>query len=320
MEKSKQELDLFHDYLIDFSNNLKQYGKLSYNVYNLKYFVYDTPEKSKPFIQREIKINNDKLTVNLTPQTVFNKTKVETRYLGEVEDDIFSFIMYSYSKNPQFIQNRHCVMITLKEINSIFKYNFKKIKESLDLLSKYKVYFNMNNFNGVLPVQFIDGFVYDQKTRKTLVYIPFEIKQFIEDNRYIIMNYQQLFSLKNRISKLLYKRINITNMMNFENKVQFLKLPETICSFLRNYGIEYKTRYQKSRLFNEVVKGLDELKEHNIISSYNLIPIEKSYEEDTRIIKTKRLIDDYRVELFLHPNFCLKYSVSQKGKKLLEVY
>lgn len=318
MAKDKQELDLFHDYLLDFSNNLKQYGKLSYNVYNLKYFVYDSPEKSKPCVQREIKINNEKMTVNLTPQTVFNKTKVETRYLGEVEDDIFSFIMYSYSKNPQYITNRHCVMITLKEINSIFKYNFKKIRESLDLLSKYKVYFNMNNFQGVLPVQFIDGFVYDQRTRKTLVYIPSEIKQFIDDNKFIIMNYQQLFSLKNRISKLIYKRINITNVMNFENKVQYLKLPETVCSFLRNYGIEYRTRSQKSRLFNEIKDGLEELKEHNIITSYKLTNIEKEHiMKDNRMVK---VVDDYMLELYLDPNFCLKYSVSQKGKKLLEVY
>ena len=319
MEKSKQELDLFHDYLVDFQNNLKQYGKLHYSVYNLKYFVYDTPEKSKPCIQREIKINDEKMLVNLTPQSIFNKEKVETRYLGEVEDDIFSFIMYAYSRNPQYITNRHCVMITLKEINSIFKYNFKKIRESLDLLSKYKVYFNMKSFQGVLPVQFIDGFVYDNKTKKTLVYIPYEIKQFIDDNKYIIMNYQQLFSLKNRISKLLYKRINITNRPDFENKVQYLKLPETICSFLKNYGIEYRTRSQKSRLFYEIKDGLEELKEHEIISSYKMTEItgKHLFADGKHYYKS---VDDYSVELYLNPNFCLKYSVSQKGKKLLEVY
>lgn len=311
MVKSSKDKDvaLFHNYLIDFSNNLKQYGKLWYNVYNLKYFVYDTPDKNKPFISREIKVNENKITVNLTPQTIFNKNEIETRYLGETEDDIFSFIMYSYSRNPQMIKGKPCVMITLKEINSIFKYNYKKIKQSLDLLSKYKVYFNAKNFDGVLPVQFIDGFIYDSFTKKTLIFIPDEIRDFINDNKFIIMNYQQLFSLKNRIAKLLYKRINITNVMNFKNEVQYLKMPETICSFLKNYGIEYKERYQKARLFNEIEDGLKELKVNEIITDYRLTAITGQY---------KKIID-YDVELFLNPAFCLKFSVSQKGKELLDL-
>ena len=101
MANDKKDITLFHDYLVDFANNLRQYGKLWYNVYNLKYFVYDRPDKEKPYISRTIKVNDAKLTVNLVPQTIFNKKEIETRYLGETEDDIFSFIMYSFSRNPQ---------------------------------------------------------------------------------------------------------------------------------------------------------------------------------------------------------------------------
>lgn len=305
----KKDITLFHNYLLDFANNLKQYGKLWYNVYNLKYFVYDRPDKEKPYISRTIKINDDKMTVNLVPQTIFNKKEVEARYLGETEDDIFSFIMYSYSRNPQRMNGKDCVMITLKEINAIFKYNFKKIKQSLDLLSNYKVYFEYNKtYDGVLPVQFISGFIYDQKTKKTLVFLPPEISEFIYDNKFIIMNYQQLFNLKNRIAKLLYKRINITNVMNFENKVQYLKIPETLCNFLSQYGIEYKARYQKKRLFEETISGLDELKQNKIIEDYKLEPI-------TGLNKS---IIDYKLEMYLSKEFCLKFSASQKGKQLLE--
>ena len=200
-------------------------------------------------------------------------------------------------------------MITLKEINAIFKYNFKKIKQSLDLLSNYKVYFEFNQmYDGVLPVQFISGYIYDKTTKKTLVFLPPEISQFIYDNKYIIMNYHQLFNIKNRIAKLLFKRINITNTMNFENKVQYLKLPETLCDFLRQYGIIYSARYQKKRLFEETIDGLTELKRNNIIEDYKLEPITGE----------KKAIIDYRLELYLNRDFCLKFAVSQKGKQLLD--
>lgn len=309
MANDKKDITLFHDYLVDFANNLRQYGKLWYNVYNLKYFVYDRPDKEKPYISRTIKVNDAKLTVNLVPQTIFNKKEIETRYLGETEDDIFSFIMYSFSRNPQKMNGKDCVMITLKEINAIFKYNFKKIKQSLDLLSNYKVYFEFNQmYDGVLPVQFISGYIYDKATKKTLVFLPPEISQFIYDNKYIIMNYHQLFNIKNRIAKLLFKRINITNTMNFENKVQYLKLPETLCDFLRQYGIIYSARYQKKRLFEETIDGLTELKRNNIIEDYKLEPITGE----------KKAIIDYRLELYLNRDFCLKFAVSQKGKQLLD--
>lgn len=316
MAKSEKQLELFKQDLNQVWSSRDELGRLYYDVYSMKFFVYSNQGKNiKPLVKRTLKLKNkDEFIIKLTPTIIPNEEKLEYRYLGSVEEDIFNYILW---KASQHIADIPVVYITLKEINEIFKYDFRTIKNSLILLSNYKATFETKEYEGTIPNQFLEDVVIERgRGARTYIKLSNNLYEFIKKNKYVLMNYIDLFKLKSPISKILFKRINITNIFNYDDIDKVFYLPETMMTLLRQYGIDYTNRLQKSRLFKQIEIALDELRENNIIKFYEL---KKEFTKE--ITKDNHYIivcNDLKLILYLTDEFVKKYSMYQKIKPLME--
>lgn len=313
-DKDNQQLELFRHELESAWEQRHELGRLYYDIYNLKYFVYDSKEngKLKPYVKRDLKIGNQDITLKLRPQVVPDDKEIKNRYLTEIDQNILDFILYKFSKDDmQMIGNKPSIILSINEIRTKLKYDTKRIKESLYLLSQYKVEFESQDFEGVIPNQLLESVIIGKQGRgkKTLIRLSKGMMKYIYENRYILMNYEKMFEL-DRIGKMLYKRICISNFMNFgETTKQKFVMKESICQLLEKYGLNYKNRLQKQRIFKELETSLQQLKDNKIIELYNLIPI---YAND------RKVIIDYHIEMFLTVSFSNRFSAYQKNKERLE--
>lgn len=313
MAKSKEQLDLFHNDLMECWSNREDLGRLYYDIYNMKFFVYENQVQKnlKPVIQRKIKVNNENITINLRPQLVKDDEKIKYRYLTEIDQNIFDFIMYKFSQDTTYTINGHpSVLLSFDEIRTKLGYDNKRIKESLYLLTQYKIEFDSAEFEGIIANQFLESVIIRKgRNNKTLVKLSEGLKEYIIKNKYLIMNYQNLFDLNNRISRILFKRICISNIMNYgEQKKQTIFLKETICDLLAKYGIEYNSPMAKSRLFRESEDALNELKSQQIIDDFEL-----------KAIMNKHTTIDFNLNMELNKRFSNQFSINQKLKEPLKI-
>ena len=308
--KTKQQMELFHQDLLEEVKKIDELGKLYHNIYNLKYFCLDSQTKDyikeNPVIKRNIKVNEEKITINLRPQILPNDKEIELRYLSEREQNILDFSIYKWGKTQTYDNNGYPIlMIGFNEIHTKLGYNGKQIRDSLYLLSTYKIDFETKYYDGIIPNQFLDSIIIRRgRTNKTLIRLSIGLKKYIEDNKYIIMNYEKLFNLKNRISKILFKRICISNYMDYDikEKQKFI-IRETIFKMLEQYGISLSNRLKRSRCLKELNTSLEELKQNQIIDVYKLIPtLDKK---------------DYTLEVLLNMRFSKSFSINQKMKEYL---
>lgn len=312
--KDNQQLELFKSELDQAWEERHRLGRLYYDIYNLKFFVYDMKDekrKLKPVVKRDIKVNNHNITLKLRPQTISDDTEVKTRYLGELEQNVLDFILYKLSQdNYTMLNQKPYVIISLNEIRSKLKYDLKRIKQSLFLLSSYSIEFETKEgFEGNIPNQLIEEIIIGTqgRNRHSLVKLSKGLMNYVYENKYLLMNYENMFELS-RIGKILYKRICISNYMEFgETEKQKFVMNETICSLLSKYGIEYKNRLQKSRLFKEIYNSLDLMKQKNIIGHY-----------EVKEIKSNNIITDFKLTLFLTKEFSNRFSAYQLNKNRLE--
>ncbi len=157
----------------------------------------------------------------------------------------------------------------------------------------------------------IEYFTYDNKKKIVAIKLSNGTINTIIENKNIITHYKELFELKNRIAKIIYKKLVIANIWTNEEE-KILKPKSTIIEELQKYNIQYTNPKQKERLFKEIKEAVEELKEKNIIQSYRLIPV-----EDTA---RKNIITDYRMELKPTITFNKNHVMSQKLlKKLLPI-
>lgn len=314
--KKNQQLELFRQDLKQVWTSRDELGRLYYDVYSMKFFVYQNQGKNqKPLIRRTLKLKNkEEFIIKLKPSVIENEDKLEFRYLGEAEEDIFNYILWKTSQN---ITEIPVVYLTLKEINMIFKYDFKTIKNSLMMLSNYKATFETKEYEGTIPNQFLEDVVIERgRGARTYIKLSNSLYEYIKKNRYVLMNYIDLFKLKNGIAKILFKRINITNIFNYDDIDKVFFLPESVMTLLRQYGIDYTNRLQKSRLFKQVEVALEELKCNKIIKHYELIKkiTKEEYAENYYI----EVCNDMKLVLYLTDEFVKKYAMYQKIKPLIE--
>jgi len=320
MTGNSKQLELFRNEIEQSWQNRHELGRLYYDIYNLKYFIYDQKENGKirPLIKKDIKVNEKKITLKLRPQVVADDNEVKVRYLNETDQNILDFIIYKMSREDFItIENKPSIMLSLNEIREKLKVDSKRIKESLMLLSSYKVEFENDEYEGIIPSQLLESIVIQRgRAKKTLIRLSKGLMNYIYENKYLLMNYEQLFTFKNRLSKILYKRICISNYMNFgETDKQKFKLKESICELLEKYGISYKNRLQKHRLFEDIEQALEELKDNHIIDLYELTPIiKKDFIKQTY----REVVADYSLSLYLSKKFSNRFSADQKNKQRIE--
>lgn len=314
--KENQQLELFRNEIEQAWEQRHELGRLYYDIYNLKFWVYDDKEngKLKPVVKRDLRIGNQDITLKLRPQVVADDKEIKNRYLTELDQNILDFILYKFSKDDmKIVEHKPSIILSINEIRAKLKYDTKRIRESLYLLSQYKVEFEHKDYEGVIPNQLLESVIIGKQGRghKTLIRLSEGMMKYIYENRYILMNYENLFEL-DRLGKILFKRICVSNFMNFgETTKQKFVMKESICQFLEKYGINYKNKVQKTRLFKELETSLKLLKEKKIIELYRLNPI---YDETS---KTKK-IKDYDLELYLTIQFSNRFSAYQKNKARLE--
>jgi len=337
LDKENQQLELFKNEIEQAWQERHELGRLYYEIYCLKFFVYDMKDENKrikPVVKRDIKVNNHNITLKLRPQTIADDTEVKTRYLGELEQNILDFILYKLSQDSYMMLNQKpYVIISINEIRNKLKYDLKRIKQSLYLLSKYNVEFETKEFEGSIPNQLVEEIIIGKQGRnnKTLVKLSKGLMNYVYENKYLLMNYENMFELS-KIGKILYKRICVSNYCQFgEQEKQKFVMKETICSLLEKYGIGYKTKLQKNRLFKEIINALEEMKQHNILGHYVINPITakhtkefvREYETKTgkENRKVKQDIDvavDMKVDMYLTKEFSNRFSAYQLNKNRLE--
>lgn len=312
-DKENQQLELFKNEIEQAWQERHELGRLYYDIYNLKFFVYemkDTNRKIKPVVKRDIKVNNHNITLKLRPQTISDDTEIKIRYLGELEQNILDFILYKLSQdNFTTLNQKQYVIVSLNEIRTKLKYDIKRIKQSLYLLAKYNVEYETESFEGTIPNQLVEEIIIGKQGRnnKTLVKLSKGLMNYVYENKYLLMNYEDMFEL-DKIGKILYKRVCISNYMELgETEKQKFVMNESICSLLEKYGIEYKNRLQKSRLFKEIYTSLDLMKQKNIIGHYEI-----------KDIKSNGTLTDFKLTLYLTKEFSNRFSAYQLNKNRLE--
>jgi len=336
-DKDNQQLELFKDVLDVAWNERGQLGRLYYDIYNLKVFVYDMKDenrKIKPVVKRDLKVKNKKITLKLRPQVVADDTEIKTRYLTEIDQNILDFILYKLSQDSYTMLNQKpYVVVSINEIRTKLKYDSKRIKQSLYMLNQYRVEFETKEYEGSIPNQLLDGIIIGKQGRdkKTLVKLSNGLMNYVYENKYLLMNYENMFEL-DRIGKIFYKRICISNYMELgETEKQKFVMNETICNLLEKYGITYHSKLQRNRLFKEVIKSLDLMKKNKILGHYELKPIytkqtkEFKREYDSKNGKTEKNIKqeieiatDMKIVMYLTKEFSDRFSAYQLNKNRLE--
>ena len=194
-DKENQQLELFKNEIEQAWQERHELGRLYYEIYCLKFFVYDMKDENKrikPVVKRDIKVNNHNITLKLRPQTIADDTEVKTRYLGELEQNILDFILYKLSQDSYMMLNQKpYVIISINEIRNKLKYDLKRIKQSLYLLSKYNVEFETKEFEGSIPNQLVEEIIIGKQGRnnKTLVKLSKGLMNYVYENKYILMIY-----------------------------------------------------------------------------------------------------------------------------------
>jgi len=322
-----QQLELFNQ-VTEVWDKKEQLGKLYERFYHLNMFVFDngkTARKQKPSIRRDIYFDDDtditrhnKVSIILRPQTVATDDEIKVKYLTEIDQNILDFILYKISQGDCVrVGDKTYVGININEIRSKLKYDSKRIKESLQLLNNYHIYFDSNDFEGVLPQVLFDGVIIGKRGRRslnsgienrTLIGLTPALIDFVMNHKSIIINYEKMFELS-RVAKILFKRLCFSNHIDQTNKPQVIELAqnETVCSLLAKYGISY-TRATKAKFFNEIETALNELKKADILKHYEITDYKKRY----------NVITDYKIRFILTKSFSLEFISQQLNKEKLE--
>ena len=331
LKEKNTQLELFEDIKnAVWKEEKQQLGKLWERLYHFNMFVYnqkDENNKLKVFVKRDLYFDDEKdknihhkVVIKLRPQTTIDDDEIKQSYLSKDESDVFDYIVFKLSQgNAQKINQKTCLVLSMNEIRTKLKMDIKRIKKSLILLNDYNIQFEIPEDNdglGSIPSTLFNG-VYiggvgrrKSDKQKTYLYISDSLLQFIASNQNRLINYDNMFGLS-RISKIFYKRICFSNVMNKDATTkQVVKMAdkESICSLLARYGIQYYNSQQKRRLFKEIEKALEELKENKIISHYEYEDIKMKYNQ----------ISDFKIIFYITREFSKKYAAMQHLKPRFE--
>lgn len=306
-DSENKQLSLFQQDIAQAWKDKNQLGRLYIDIFNLKFFVcgrQKTKDKIPTLIKRDIVVNNTTINIKLRPQIIQDDNEIKYRYLTDIDLEILDYIIYKASQNIFDIPK---VFISLNEMNRVLNYNKKRIKESLFLLTQYKVDFDSIEYEGVLPNCFLENIIIERgRHARTCITLSDRLYRYVKENHYIIMNYDKLFKLKSQIAKILFKRINITNVFNYGETDKVLTFKDSILTILNQYNINYSTPMQKTRLFNEIDTALVELVEIKVLKHYKKEPI-----------MLNGVVKDFIITLYFRNDFVKNYAINQKMKKLL---
>jgi len=328
--KDNQQLDLFENIKNSvWKEEKQQLGKLWERLYHFNIFVYNQKDENnnlKVVVKRDLYFDDEKdknkhhkVIITLRPQTIIDDSSLKQSYLSKDESDIFDYILYRLSNGDyQTLNKKTCLVLSINEIRTKLKIDSKRIKKSLILLNDYNIGIETpeNNGIGTLPKALFDGVYIGRKGRsktaeeKTLIYISDTLLKFVASSKNILINYDKMFGLS-RIAKIFYKRLSFSNSLDKNSttkQVISMADKESICSLLAKYGIEYHNRLQKTRLFKEVEKALDELKEHNILGHYEYEDIKMKY----------NAIADFKIKFYITKEYAHRFSAYQVLKPKFE--
>lgn len=303
-EQKENQLELFNYDLCKKQalDNCFDFGYFIRTIYDLKLFNY-TQKQVK--ITDVIKRNMLGVDVILEPQISQGKL----RFLNEIDEDIFYYVMWQAMKTEKQI-----VYIPLKQISSDLGYNTDRIKESIEFLTRYKPKYASKD-NELIFSTFFDSCMISERGRSAKTYIKLSsyiasvINEILlmnknqQDKNKILLSYKKLFSIKNPLSKIIFKRITICDTLVKNQENQFY-INEGIYSLLNEYGISFKNKQEKLRLNKRIEIALDQLKQINIIKEYKFIEV-----------KQGKNIVDKRLSLIITKDFSNEYSSWQELKE-----
>ena len=329
-KKQNTQLDLFENIKnAVWKEEKQQLGKLWERLYHFNMFVYNQKDENnnlKVVVKRDLYFDDEKdinkhykVVITLRPQTIIDDNELKQSYLSKDESDIFDYILYRLSNGDyQTLNQKTCLVLSINEIRAKLKMDSKRIRKSLMLLNDYNIGIETRENNGIgtLPKQLFDGIYIGRKGRtkkddeKTIMYISESLQSFVASSKNILINYDKMFGLS-RIAKIFYKRLSFSNSLDKNSTAkQVIKMAdkETLCSLLGKYGIDINERHKKARLFKEVERALEELKENNILSHYEYEDIRFKY----------KTITDFKIKFFITKEYSNKFSAYQILKPAFE--
>jgi hypothetical protein len=269
-------------------------------------------------ITREFVYKKQKMFLNISPAFVFDKNNKSKSFFPSQREEIIEDVLRKFATDPnrsEFLDDRLSVKFTLyelwKELRVIkHPYDYKEIKESLNILSKTnleiktensKIIFSSNMFETFSRVdinadsdrggEFGRPEELEEYSKKIIYFVRFNslVSDSIKNKTWKIINYDQCMSYKRIISRWLHKRIShMFVTKNIERPYNIL-----LSTVIRDSGMtEYK---QISDSIIQVKRCIDEMVDIGSIERYD---IEKIYSAEKR-----NRIEDVKFLLWISPSF-----------------
>lgn len=252
-------------------------------------------------LQREFEVGGKNYSVKITPARVINQ-KGEERdfYIGKREDVIEDALrkMAAEGNRAQavYLDGQLAVLFSRKALFDELaanghKFSYEQIEEALEILLKSSIELSEEGSDEKHFFHPIESYGIKGRDGEDATYVKFSpfVTKSIKNNSFRLINYKKLLGYRTAIAYRLHKKLTHHFTYAAAGEIYHFSLNKTY----KNFGMNIKTAL--SARFVEMKKGLEELKNSNIIESYQARKVHNSVR--------KNKIDDYVIEIVPHPEF-----------------
>ena len=269
-------------------------------------------------ISREFVCKGTAYKVVLLPARIQTETGDYIDYFPGKREELVEDALRKIMSDVQgvFLDDAAGTTFTLYQLQTELKnrehsYSYDQLKESLEILAKTDIELESKDNETKIIFRAIETLGLSGKDGETQTFVRFSplVTQSIKKGTFRLINYEKVMSYKTTIARQLHKR-----MSHFYTQASLTEKYNILLStIIRDFGL---TRYAQLRNnLAEVEKGIDELKEKNIIIN---CAIDKIFDVNPR---TK--LNDVKFTFQPHPYFVdeikkANYKINTIKERLLD--
>lgn len=261
-----------------FSNTIEIYDMMP------KYHFGGVERKMDQYLdvlEREFVFRERKYNLNISPAAIVDKKTGKTIYYypsqrEELVEDVLRKLSASKERGV-YLDGEAGVKFTLYEVQKELEkighgYNINQIKQAIEICSKTGIEIRSKDgaeisyISNIFPLAIIDRAERaDGKNMAAVMFHPLVTKS-INEGTFRLINYERMMSMKMPLARWLHKRIShLFSQATVDNPYKI-----KLSTIVRDSGMKvYKTISERIR---QVSKAMDELKEAEIISKYEINP------------------------------------------------
>lgn len=292
----EQQLDFFR-YLIP--QDKKDYSNVYEFITSLPIFYYGNNNPNIIELDREFIYQKNHYKVNIKKTRL---SKDDDVFMGVIEQDVLDTLLYMATQETtqRIVENgRIKILVSINEIYNQLKrkVRYENIKKAIQRLKETQISIQPLDplkssvkwhTETIISQYLIEDERYTAgKDPKTFIEFNTAFTKELLSGRIKLINFPKYISLKNPISKYIYKRLVLSDIFS-SNDYDIHYHNKSLFTFLLNCGYQTDTTTNKNNTIRAYKQALKELEENDLIDMSKC---------DMRAIKTGNKVVDYFIEL-----------------------